>query len=255
MKTVKVILVISGILCIVSFVVWRKLETQVPTVPVKATATPEEAANTPKHPIQVEKDDKEPLPSLDQSDESVQKRVPELLGAAEAANVVIYEGFIRHFVVAIENAGSKQIPVNMSPIKTAPGDFLITGSGSQIYISEKNQDRYEMYMRLVEHANLKHIVGYYRRIYPLFQAAYEELGTHAYFNDKLVEVLDLIIGTPDAGERIQLKHPSVRYEFADPHLESLPAVQKIVLRMGAKNARVIKAKCQDLRQLLTETSN
>ena len=97
------------------------------------------------------------------------------------------------------------------------------------------------------------------RMYPLLQRAYEELGyPRRYFNDRLVEVIDVLLATPQVNEPVRLRlvevkgpiaseRPWVRYEYADPALESLTAGQKILLRMGPENARRLKAKLAELR--------
>jgi hypothetical protein len=95
------------------------------------------------------------------------------------------------------------------------------------------------------------LVVVYRRFYPLFQKQYENLGyPEKYFNDRVVEVIDHLLEAPDLQPPVLLRQPRVLYEFADPKLESLSAGQKILLRMGLKNARKIKAKLREIREAL-----
>ena len=49
---------------------------------------------------------------------------------------------------------------------------------------------------------------------------------------------------------ISSDRPWVRYEFADPALEALPAGSKMLLRMGPENARRLKAKLAELRSAI-----
>jgi len=252
MKAVRNIIVILVVLGIGAAVYWKTKNAPPASsdLPV-ATPTPAESESAKvQHPIQSPADDKEPIPKLDESDDSVQKKAPEFFGDYKSSDIVIFEGFIRHFVVAIENASGKQIPVAMSPLHTAPGDIVVMSSGDNTVLSEKNYDRYREYMELLKRANLQKISAYYHHNYSLFQAAYQDLGNQGYFNDKLIEAIDLIISTPEVKEPIRLKHNSIRYEFADPELESLPAIQKIVLRMGPRNANLLKEKSKELRAML-----
>jgi hypothetical protein len=97
-------------------------------------------------------------------------------------------------------------------------------------------------------------------MYPPLQRAYEELGyPRGYFNDRLLAVIDLLLATPQAPEPLRLQltevkgpvpslRPWVRYQFADPALESLSAGQKILLRVGAVNQRRLRAKLQEVRE-------
>lgn len=118
-------------------------------------------------------------------------------------------------------------------------------------------------MLLAESVNTTRAVDVYLRLYPLLQRAYEELGyPKRYFNDRLIEVINQLLATPNATEqaiKVQLTEvkgsipsvrPWVRYEFADPALESLSAGQKILLRVGPVNQRRLKAKLAAIRQEL-----
>jgi hypothetical protein len=88
----------------------------------------------------------------------------------------------------------------------------------------------------------------YERLYPLFQQAYEDLGYPGkYFNDRLVETIDDMLQAPEVAAPIQLVQPKVFWEYADASLESRSAGQKLLIRMGPANARLIKAKLRDFR--------
>jgi hypothetical protein len=82
----------------------------------------------------------------------------------------------------------------------------------------------------------------YVHFYPLFQSAYEQLGyQNAYFNDRLVFVLDHLLATPNPPDPILLAQPAVLYTYADPSLEKLSAGQKVLLRIGQdQRFRIIK---------------
>ena len=95
------------------------------------------------------------------------------------------------------------------------------------------------------------LIATYTRYYPLFQEAYESLGhPPQYFNDRLIEVIDHLLETPDLQGPIALAQPNVLYEFADPALESRSAGQKALIRMGSENATAVKDKLRELRSEL-----
>jgi hypothetical protein len=99
---------------------------------------------------------------------------------------------------------------------------------------------------------LKRLTNVYFHFYPLFQDAYQSLGLPGhYFNDRLVEVIDSLLATPELSTPPDLVRPSVMYQFADPALEALPSGQKVLLRMGPENAAIVKAKLTELRALVT----
>ena len=95
------------------------------------------------------------------------------------------------------------------------------------------------------------VVAVYKRLYPLFQQAYERLGyPDAYFNDRLIEVVDHLLEAPILKDPISLKQPKALYLFADPELEALSAGQKILIRIGPENAFKLKATLQEYRRKL-----
>ena len=97
-------------------------------------------------------------------------------------------------------------------------------------------------------ADLDELAATYRRFYPLIQEAFAQLGyPDAYFNDRLIAVIDHLLATPEPREPVQLVQPHVLYEFADPALEALSSGQKLLLRMGSDNAARVKSVLEELR--------
>ena len=115
-------------------------------------------------------------------------------------------------------------------------------------LSAQNAARYAPYVSGFEAIRTDAMVAMYKRYYPLFQQAYVELGyPNGYFNDRLVEVIDHLLATPEVAGPIRLKQPKVLYEFADPDLEERSAGQKLLIRMGTANAARVKAKLKEIR--------
>jgi len=94
------------------------------------------------------------------------------------------------------------------------------------------------------------LVMLYQRYYQLFQQAYEENGGAGSFNDRLVEVIDHLLKTPDVPGPIYLTKPEAVYVFEDPGLEAMTAGQKILVRMGPANAAIVKEKLAEIRSEL-----
>jgi hypothetical protein len=76
----------------------------------------------------------------------------------------------------------------------------------------------------------------------------------AYFNDRLVEVIDHLVTTPMPEGPIVLTRPNVLYEFADPDLEALSSGQKLLLRMGPDNSATLKRILGKFRSRLTASN-
>ena len=120
-------------------------------------------------------------------------------------------------------------------------------------LNSYNYDRYDVLVGLLADADLAALADVYRRFYPLFQSAYVDLGyPDGYFNDRLVEVIDHLLETPDISGPVSLTRPHVLYEFADPELESLSSGQKLLLRMGAEHRSRVKQALKEFRDIATQ---
>lgn len=97
---------------------------------------------------------------------------------------------------------------------------------------------------------------------PMLQRSYEEPGSpHRYVNDRVVEVLDQLLTTPDikAAAKVRLPpingptwptRPWVLCEFDDPALQGLSAGQNTQLRSGPAIERRLNARLAELRRRL-----
>ncbi len=192
-----------------------------------------------------------PLPVLDQSDGQIGNALVGLLGQEPVSGLLQVRDFIRRVVVTVDNLPGERLPLMRSPLRPAQGSFIVEPAGGVFIPGAANAARYTPYVRLAEAVDSGALVALYARFYPLFQAAYEELGyPSASFNVRLVAVIDHLLETPQPQEPLRLIQPKVRYVFEDPALESLSAGQKILLRMGAEDAARIRAKLRDLRDRL-----
>jgi hypothetical protein len=194
----------------------------------------------------------EPLPSLDQSDRLVRQTLTGLVDRRAVPQFLRLDDVVRHLVVTIDNLPNAKAPVRLWPVNPAPGHFVADGEGETAMLSANNARRYLPFVQFVESVDTGKAVALYVELYPLFQRAYAELGyPDRYFNDRLIEVIDHLLDTPDVTGPVELFRPGVMYEYADPDLEVRSAGQKILIRMGSENAARLKAKLRELRRQLT----
>lgn len=224
------------------------------TRPVDTPAAPPPAAEEPeiRYPIPetAPEADEQPqaLPPLAESDPAVRDALAGLFGEEAARELLVPENIARRIVATVDNLPRRKLAVQSRPVVPAPGRFLVEGSEDDPVLSPANFERYAPAVRMIEQVSAEQIAALYLRLYPLFQRAYADLGyPSAYFNDRLVEVIDHLLATPEVEGPIRLVQPRVFYEFADPELEALSAGQKLLIRMGPENAAVVKRKLRELR--------
>lgn len=191
------------------------------------------------------------LPTLENSDSMMRESLAALLGGKAFGEFVIPTQLVRRIVATIDNLPRRTAPRRMMPLNAVPGAFVTAGAGDERTPAAANAARYSAHVRAMEAVPARALVAAYVQAYPLFQRAYEELGYPGkYFNDRLLEAIDDLLAAPEIGAPPKLVQPKVLYEFADPELETRSAGQKILIRMGAENAKKVKARLREIRQQL-----
>ena len=188
------------------------------------------------------------LPALNDSDTVVHDSLVGVFGRESVEQFLVPQNIVRHIVVTVDNLPRHKVAVELRPVKSTSGQALTTTQGEVTVLSEANFARYAPLTRVVQRTDVKALAALYERLYPLFQQAYEDLGYPGkYFNDRLVAVIDNLLQTPEVPAPIPVVQPKVFWEYADASLENRSAGQKLLIRMGPQNARVIKAKLRDFR--------
>lgn len=226
---------------------WFSRAPAVPEAPAEIVETPPVETPAIRNPVPAAASD-QPLPALADSDEPLFDALAKLVGFDALKQYVIPKDLIRHIVVTVDNLPRKKLAIQLRPVAPIAGQIGTSAVGDTIVLAPANAGRYTPFVTLMQAADTAMVTSVYQRFYPLFQEAYEGLGYPSeYFNDRLVEVIDHLLETPDLTGPIELARPSVMYTFADPALEGLSAGQKTLLRMGTENAAVVKTKLRELR--------
>jgi len=219
-----------------------------------AAVPPPPAASEPaiEHPVPTSASSSSaPLPPLNDSDPAMKDALGALVGA-NGMQYLVPEDIVRHVVVTIDNLPRQKAPAAKRPTVAVQGSFLVEGDELHATLDPKNFARYDPMVNVVRQLDMQRVADTYFHFYPLFQSAYQNLGyPNGYFNDRLVQVIDSLLATPQPSGPIELTRPNVLYTFADPKLEALPAGEKLLLRMGPDNAAVVKGKLKELRAIIT----
>jgi hypothetical protein len=237
---------------LVGFFVWRHYSTHEEAAAVTPVARPAPPpAETPPpiaNPIPPEPAGAAALPALNDSDQLVRDSIAGVIGNAPASQYLVPQNIARHIVATVDNLGRRKLAVELRPVKPTPGQAVTTSQGDVVALSEANFARYDGAVHVVQSLDVKALAVVYQRLYPLFQQAYEDLGFPGkYFNDRLVEVIDNMLAAPEVPAPIPVVQPKVFYEYADPDLEARSAGQKLLMRMGPANARIIKGQLRAFR--------
>ena len=203
-----------------------------------------------------------PAPEAALRPEEIPQALTQLLGADAVRTFLQTADFPRRVAATVDSLGREHAPVAAWPVQPIPGAFSVEERPDGPVIAPGNAARYTPFVQFVAGIDADRAVALYRRMYPLLQGAYRELGFgDRYLNDRVMTVIDLMLAAPEPAEPPQLQlmevkgpvpstRPWVRYQYADPQLEGLAAGQKILVRVGLANERTLKAKLRQVRKLL-----
>ena len=197
--------------------------------------------------------------------------LPGLTAALEAlfgrqALMVLFQldGFAERVVATVDQLGREHAAPQRWPLVPAPGRFAVVPGERGAVVDPANARRYDAHLGLLDQVPVSRVVALYLQHYPRFQQAYEELGyPGAYFNDRLVQVIDLLLATPQPAQPPTLHLPAVQgpvapprpwvmHTFDDPALQALPAGQRLLLRLNAAQRARVTAWLQAVRRAVTE---
>lgn len=188
------------------------------------------------------------LPALNDSDAVVHDSLAGVIGRAPVEQFLVPQNIVRHIVATVDNLSQRKVAVELRPVKPTAGQTVTATQGDAITLSDTNFARYAALVHAVQATDVKSLALVYQRLYPLFQQSYEDLGYPGkYFNDRLVQVIDHLLQAPEVTGPIRLVQPKVMFQYADPNLESSSAGQKLLIRMGPANERIIKQKLREFR--------
>ncbi len=227
-------------------------EQAVPAAPLRELTPQTEPG--PQHPVPEQTGDVQPVADA----ASLDRWAVEWLGKP-ALKFLMLPGLAHHVVATIDNLPRSHAAPRLWPLSPVGGKILLEEGAEGQQIAPANSTRYDAVVDFVTGIAPTQAASWYRQAYPVLQTTYEELGYPGqYFNDRLVEVIDHLLLTPEpAGPlavtlvqvqgQIAPQQPWLRYEYADPQLQSLSAGQKILLRLGAEHRQRLKTYLQDVR--------
>lgn len=205
---------------------------------------------------------KEPLPSLDESDEWLQIKLPEITWRKELLTLIIDDDMIRRFVVFTDNFSQGNVAYEHSPfilpnVKFAPDTNQVnaetTANNQNVWQwNEDSSKRFGLYIDLLRSMDSDSLVQWYIDVKPLIDQAYSELGYDDDFTNTLQSAITRVLDMELPKSSMELVQPSVMYKFANPQLESLPASDKLLLRLGKDNLLVMKSILLELHEKLAK---
>jgi len=192
------------------------------------------------------------LPPLAASDSLVRAWVEGLSSHPRLAEWLATDSLVRRFVRAVVTVGLGRTPRSELAFLEPEGKFRVRGSGDSLVVDPASYRRYDPLVETFAALDTRGAARIYRRLRPLFQQAYRDLGyREGSFDAEMARAVEELRGAPVPEEPVRLvPRGASEYEFADPRLEGLDPVQKQLLRMGPSNVRRVQAGLGELAEAL-----
>jgi hypothetical protein len=183
------------------------------------------------------------VPQLDASDDFVRALIRQLSQKPEWAAWLASGDLVRAFVVSVDKIAVGSSPAHELKPAAPQARFQTLGAGRTLRVDPRSYDRYNSLANVVDAIDPEGAARAYRRLRPLMQQAFEELGyVNLPFDDRLARALGRLVDVPVQEGDVMLRATSVTFQFADPELEALSPAQKHMLRMGPHNMRLVQTK-------------
>lgn len=199
-----------------------------------------------------------PLPELADSDTAALETLASLLGNDFVQQRIKPEFVIPRTVSLINSLDGESPALKSLPVRTLDTEPLTeeTNDGETLLWTEVNTARYEGLVTAIESVPPDEAATHYRRYYPLFQQAWEEMGeTEPYFNDRLIDIIDHLLATPEVAYPFEVVSHEGRLHFADESLQELSWGRKLIIRMGPEHSKTALASLKAFRQAATAVPN
>jgi hypothetical protein len=194
------------------------------------------------------------LPGLNTSDPFVHEQISDMANADAILRHLAGSQIIRKFVVLIDGMSRGDIPSRDLPVIPPQATLTVSEQGEEFYrLDPASYTRFNLLVNTLVSIDSRQAVERFRLMVPLFETAYAELGYPGRtFTMALQGAFDNILAARVPEREILLTRPSVNYRFADPGLESLSDLEKLLIRMGPENTAKLQQKARQFRVLLAE---
>jgi len=195
------------------------------------------------------------LPSLDNSDQFVRKRVSLMSNKENLQGWLATDDLLRRSASYLDGLARGVILTKIFPLSTAKGKFVTHRDGEGIWLNAGNYERYNSSILVLASMDMKLMAQMFHFSRPLIERAFSELGYQPRQMDGIIlTALDQILSAPIIVEPIRLTSESVAYKFADSELESLSPLQKQLVRSGPENTQRIQQQALLLKNALLNPS-
>lgn len=189
--------------------------------------------------------------NLENSDGLFKKAIAEL-----SSNLAIWfdvHNIIRKYTILINDISQNQLLYKNRMFLRMPQKMQVNQDAGEMYIATESYQRYDFLATTIASIDTRKALKLYLRFRPLFKQVYDGFSYPKGYRleDIFMKAAAVIINTPVVDKKIKVVKHATSYKFADKKLEAMSAVEKQMLRMGAKNTQKIQAKLRQFAKAIS----
>lgn len=189
----------------------------------------------------------EPLPPLDESDPVVRRLAEGISSRPRVASWFVPDDLVRRFVVAVTNVANGRSPEEQVDFMDVEGDFQVRSEEGRMVVDPASYRRYDGLVAAFVSLDPDGSASLYRRLRPLFDEAYRELGLGGEgFDPVLARAVGNLLAVQLPAPPVEVQPQEAVYGYVDPELEARTPAEKHLMRMGPDNARRVQEKLREL---------
>lgn len=188
------------------------------------------------------------LPPPDSADPLIRELAGELSSHPRLAEWLVTENLARRFVGAVVTVGSGLSPRSELEFLDPEGAFRVRRAEGDTVIAPSSYDRYDPIVEAFVSLDTEGTARLYRRLRPLFQRVYRDLGfPEGDFDAAMARAVETLLAVPVPDGPVEVEPDgATAWAYRDPDLEGLDPAQKHLLRMGPENVRRVQEKLREL---------
>jgi hypothetical protein len=216
-----------------------------PAAAARPAAAPSGPADTARTPLGG-KPEPVNVPPLAESDPVVRMLVQSMSSHPRVVAWLATDGLIRNFTVVVGNIADGRTPARHLGVLKPGGRFKTVQAAGGLRIDPVSYERYNDLAAAVGSVDAEAAARVYATLKPRIEEAHRELGSPESFDNTLEEAIVRLVETPVGTDARVIPKGAEAFQYSDERLESLTDAQKLLLRMGPANARIVQDKLKQI---------
>ncbi|MBT6039406.1 MAG: DUF3014 domain-containing protein [Halieaceae bacterium] len=194
-----------------------------------------------------------PAVTLEESDAVITEVLPQLNSGMLGQQFAMSSNSLERGVAVVDNLRMGAVPYKLLPVGRPSIKFPFQDNGLAVTLDPAGFRRYDGLANTLAEVNVPAVVMLYDLLAVALEGVWAGLGyADMTFEDAALGALNMILLAPTTDLEARLYKDEANWRYEDDSLETLPALQKQLMRMGPANADKIQDKARELRGALLD---